>query len=434
VKRESRTPRRKPEASRRKPEASRVTATGTQPLSVQVRLDSKESAYAWVMQAGLQVLQEMLEADRAAMCGPRYQHRRQRQVSRAGTTASEVVLGGRKVAIRRPRVRGQGQEVALPTFAALSATDPLTARAVEQMLVGVATRRYARSLEPLGSGVLTRGTSKSAVSRRFVAKTGAQLEAWRTRALDALDLVALFIDGVVFADHCVIVALGVDHTGRKHPLGLWSGSTENATICQALLANLRDRGLRTDRSLLVVIDGSKALRKAVRDTFGNAAWIQRCQVHKVRNVLAHLPKVHHARIRAALQRAYQCGDPQRARRLLIGLARQLSTAYPAAAASLDEGLDETVTVLELPVADRLRRSLATTNAIENVVGHLRYVHHHVKRWRHGCMVLRWAAAGFQEAAKGFRRIKGCTELARVVAALRQRDVTLGLSPTQEDAA
>ena len=403
-------------------------------LAVHVTLDPKRELYELVMQTGLQVLSGMLEGDRAAICGPRYRHQPGRQAFRAGSTASEVVLGGRKVAIRRPRVRAPGQELVLPTFAAVSAADPLAHRAVEQMLIGVATRRYERSLEPIGSGVLTRGTSKSAVSRRFVAQTGAQLEAWRTQPLDSLDLVALFIDGVVFADHCVIVALGIDSTGRKHPLGLWSGSTENATICQTLLSNLRDRGLRTDRSLLVVLDGSKALRKAVRDTFGDAAWIQRCQVHKVRNVIAHVPKVQHARVRAAMQRAYQCGDAPRARRLLVSLGRQLATAYPAAAASLEEGLDETLTVLQLPVTDRLRRSLATTNAIENVIGHLRYVHHNVKRWRHGRMVLRWAAAGFQEAAKGFRRIKGCTELPRLVALLRHRDVELGLNSRQEEAA
>lgn len=386
-----------------------------------------------VVDTGLQVLQQMLEQDREAICGPRYRHTRDRRAYRTGTTASEVVLGGRKVAIRRPRVRANGEEVLLPTFKAVAATDPLRRRAVEQMLIGVATRRYARSLEPLGVGVVTRGTSKSAVSRRFVAQTTTQLEAWRSTALDALDLVAVLIDGVGFADHCVIVALGFDASGRKHPLGLWSGSTENAGVCQALLANLQERGLRTDRSVLVILDGSKALRKAVRDVFGTAAWVQRCQVHKVRNVLTHLPKVQHARVRATLQRAYQSADAGRARRILTQLARQLETAYPSAAASVEEGLEETLTVLELPVIDRLRRSLATTNAIENVIGHLRYVHHNVKRWRHGRMVLRWAAAGFQEAAKGFRRIKGCTDLPRLVAALRQRDQTLRLTSQTEAA-
>lgn len=400
----------------------------------EVLVDPKGDLLALVVDTGLQVVHHLLEQDRETLCGPRYRHHRGRGGVRSGTVPSAVVLGGRKVAIRRPRVRVAGQEVSLPTFRALAATDPLTQRAVEQMLVGVATRQYARSLEPLGSGVVTRSTSKSAVSRRFVAQTATQLESWRTRPLDTLNLIALLIDGVVFAEHCVIVALGIDASGRKHPLGLWSGSTENAGICQALLANLQERGLRTGQSLLVILDGSKALRKAVRDTFGAAAWVQRCQVHKMRNVLTHLPKTQQARVRGVMQRAYASGDATHARRVLTGLIRQLSTSYPSAAASLEEGLEETLTVLELGVADRLRRSLATTNAIENVISHLRYVHHNVKRWRNGRMVLRWAAAGFQEAAKGFRKIKGCTELPRLVIALRARDHQLGLVAAETDAA
>jgi putative transposase len=399
-----------------------------------VTVDVPTQLMELVVDSGLQVLQRMLEQDRDALCGPRYRHLADRAASRAGTTPSEVVLGGRKVAIRRPRVRANGRELPLPTFEMAAATDPLVRRAVEQMLVGVATRRYERSLEPLGAGVVTRGASKSAVSRRFVAQTAAQLETWRSTALDTLDLVALLLDGVHFADHCVVVALGIDTNGHKHPLGLWSGSTENAGVCQTLLANLQARGLHTDRSLLVILDGSKALKKAVRDVFGAAAWIQRCQVHKVRNVLAHLPKVHQARVRGMLHRAYQSTDVSHARRILMQLSRQLQTSYPSAAASVEEGLDDTLTVLALPVVDRLRRSLATTNAIENVIGHLRYVHHNVKRWRHGRMVLRWAAAGFAEAAKGFRRIKGCSDLPRLVAALRQRDQELGLTPVQTQAA
>src|SRR2546427_7180807 len=194
----------------------------------------------------------MLEEDRTAICGPRYQHQAARQASRAGTVPSEVVLGGRKVAICRPRVGANGVEVPLPTFQSMANEDPLNRRVVEQMLVGVATRQYARSLEPVPAAMATRGTSKSAVSRRFVAKTAAQLEAWRARPLDDLDLVGLLVDGVHIGDHCLVVALGIAADGQKHALGLWEGSTENATVCQHLLANLQQRGLRTDRSLLVI--------------------------------------------------------------------------------------------------------------------------------------------------------------------------------------
>lgn len=244
-------------------------------LLVDMRADLMELAVA----SGLKVLKTMLEADRTAVCGPRYEHQSERAAWRAGTVASEVVLGGRKVQIRRPRVRAAGKEVALPTFQAFADTDPLNRRVVEQMLIGVATRQYGRSLESTGAEARVRGTSKSAVSRRFVVKTAAQLTAWRSTALEAIDLVALLIDGVHVGEHCIIVALGIDRTGAKHALGLWDGSTENAAVCQSLLADLQSRGLRTDRSLLVILDGSKALHKAVTQTFGAAALIHRCQVH-----------------------------------------------------------------------------------------------------------------------------------------------------------
>ena len=255
---------------------------------VDLLVDTKTELLELALRSGLKVFTAMLEEDRTAICGPRYAHEPDRPASRAGTTCSEVILGGRKVTIQRPRVRTSAGEVALPTFQTMAATDPLDRRVVEQMLVGVATRQYARSLEPLGPEMQSRGTSKSAVSRRFVARTTAQLAAWQSAPLDALDLVALLIDGVHVGDHCLIVALGIAADGQKHALGLWDGSTENATVSQGLLANLQSRGLRTDRSLLVILDGSKALRKAVRATFGDAALVQRCQVHKTRNILEYL--------------------------------------------------------------------------------------------------------------------------------------------------
>jgi putative transposase len=242
---------------------------------VDLLVDTRAELMELAVNSGLKVLTTMLEEDRTAICGPWYQHQAGRTASRTGTVPSEVVLGGRKVAIRRPRVRRAGAEVPLPTFQLMASEDPLNRRIVEQMLVGVATRQYRRSLEPLPSTMATRGTSKSTVSRRFVAKTRAQLEAWQSQPLDGLDLVGLLLDGVHVGEHCLIVALGIAADGQKHALGLWDGSTENATVCQGLLANLQSRGLRTDRSLLVILDGSKALRKAVRATFGEAALVQR---------------------------------------------------------------------------------------------------------------------------------------------------------------
>jgi transposase-like protein len=205
---------------------------------VDLLVDAQSELFELAMRSGLKVLEAMLEEDRTALCGPRYAHLADRQASRAGTVSSEVVLGGRKVPVRRPRVRADGLEVPLPTFQAMARVDPLNRRVVEQMLVGVATRRYARSLEPMPATVPSRGTSKSAVSRRFVARTSAQLAAWQTASLEGLDLVGLLIDGVHLGDHCLIVALGIAADGQKHALGLWDGSTETARVCQDLLANL----------------------------------------------------------------------------------------------------------------------------------------------------------------------------------------------------
>lgn len=401
---------------------------------VDLLVDTRAELMELAVASGLKVLTTMLEEDRTAICGPRYHHRRERTASRAGTVPSEVILGGRKIQIRRPRVRTEGKEVPLPTFEAFADVDPLNRRVVEQMLVGVATRQYARSLEPTGATIHTRGTSKSAVSRRFVAKTASQLTAWRSSALDALDLVALLIDGVHVGEHCIVVALGIDKTGEKHALGLWDGSTENATVCQSLLTDLQSRGLRTDRSLLVVIDGSKALHKAVTQTWGSAALIHRCQLHKQRNVLDHLPDGQRPWVRAILSRAYHHADVVIARRLLQDLARRLEDRYPSAATSVREGLDETLTILALGLSDRLRQSLATTNPIESMISRTRHVKRNVKRWRSGHMVLRWTAAAILEAVKGFRRLKGHRDMPKLVAALRARDEQLGLGNSVENVA
>ncbi len=354
---------------------------------VDLLVDTRAELMALAVTSGLKVLTTMLEDDRTAICGARYQHQAEREASRAGTVPSEVTLGGRKVAIRRPRVRRDGAEMQLPTFQLMAREDPLNRRIVEQMLVGVATRQYARSLEPLPATITTRGTSKSAVSRRFVAKTRAQLEAWQWQPLDGLDLVALLLDGVHVGEHCLIVALGIAADGQKHALGLWEGSTENATLCQSLLANLQSRGLRTDRSLLVILDGSKALRKAVRDLFGDVALVQRCQVHKLRNVLDHLPERQRTWAKAILQRAYRAADVACARRLLTDLSRRLETGHPSAAESVREGL-----------------------------------------------VVRWVAAGVLEAVKGFRRLKGHKAMPQLVAALRARDQQLGFVVDVENVA
>jgi putative transposase len=410
-----------------------VPTTRHLPL-VDLLVDTRTELLELAVRSGMKVLEAMMEEDRTTLCGARYAHEPDRAASRAGSVASAVVLGGRKVALRRPRVRAEGHEVALPTFQVMAQTDPLNRRVVEQMLVGVTTRQYARSLEPIGDDLTSRGTSKSAVSRRFVVQTTAQLEKWRSRSLADLDLVVLLIDGLHVGDHCLVAALGIDATGQKHVLGLWDGATENAALCQSLLANLQSRGLRTDRSLLVLLDGSKALHKAVRQMFGEAALIQRCQVHKARNVIDHLPDDQRASAQAILTRAYGSADITKARRLLHDLARRLEDDYPSAAESVREGLDETLTVLTLHLSDRLRRSLTTTNAIESLMSRTRHIKHNVKRWRSGKMIVRWVAVGILEAVKGFRRLKGCADMPKLVTALRTRDQQIGLVIAEENVA
>ena len=382
----------------------------------------KGALYELVVSSGMSVLLAVLEQERAQLCGVRYQHDAGRAASRAGYANGEVVLGGRRVSVKRPRVRSsEGKEVPLPSWEKFAAEDPLNARAVEQMVIGVATRKYARSLEPSPIGMRTRGTSKSAVSRRFVAETTERLAASLEGSLAKLSLAALMIDGLGCGEHTVLVALGIDEQGMKHVLGFQEGATENATSCTALLTGLVDRGLDTTRSILVVIDGAKALAKSVRDVFGKRALIQRCQVHKRRNVLDSLPERMRDSTGSILGTAYRCKDAKRALDMLNKLARQLERKHPGAAASLREGLEETLTVLAFKLGDALERTLATTNPIENLNSALRRVHRNVKRWQGGTMVLRWISAGVQEAALGFRRLKGHADMPKLVAALRELD-------------
>ena len=386
------------------------------PLATLIRGD----LLALVHQLGLQAIGAMLEAERTKLCGERYKHDASRSATRAGSATGELALGGRRVQVRRPRVADRdGHEIPLDTWNKLAGQDPLDIRALEQMAIGVSTRKYGRSLEALPAGIKTRGTSKSAVSRRFVALTREKLEEWMARPLGALDIWTVFIDGIHFGEHIVLCALGVDATGAKHVLGLWEGATENEIACKAMLENLNSRGLTPNRARLFVIDGSKGLRAAVRSVFGKRALVQRCQVHKVRNVLRHLPDERHADVRAAIREAYKCLKVETAKRLLNNLARSLQKKHPSAAASLREGLDETLTVIGLGLSASLTRSLSTTNPVENMNGRIRWVARRVKRWNDGTIILRWVLVGVLEAAHGFRRLKGHRDMNLLVLRLKQ---------------
>ena len=291
-------------------------------------------------------------------------------------------------------------------------------------MVGVSTRRYARSLEPLPQEVAFHGISKSTVSERFVVGTQRRLAELMRRDLSGLKLVALLIDGVHFAEHVVLVAVGIDGQGNKHVLGLREGASENASACKELLAELIERGLKAERSLLVVIDGAKALHKAVTDTFGARVLIHRCQVHKKRNVLEQLPERMRASVKATINQAYALRDYKRAERLLENLARQLSRDYPGAAASLREGLQESLSLMRLELPPSLERVLSSTNLIENLFSRVRQVAQRVKRWQGGTMILRWTAAGVLEAERSFRKVAGYQGLPMLMSKLRALDAAL----------
>jgi putative transposase len=395
---------------------------------------AREGLLALAVGTGLQVLQAMLEEDVVRLVGPRGRHNPDRTAVRHGAEPGQVTLGGRRVQVRRPRVRSADgtREVAVPTYQAFASTELLGRLALERMLAKLSCRRYPAGLEPVGVGVASTasGTSKSAVSRRFVARTEHALAELLARDLTGLDLVALMVDGIRVADHCCVVALGITIDGAKVPLALAEGATENATVVGDLLAGLRDRGLEVTRPLLVVIDGAKALRRAVLEVFDHPV-IQRCQLHKLRNVTDRLPDAVASVVAKRMRAAYRNPDPLVAQAELEALARELDRSHPGAAGSLREGLVETLTIGRLGVPPTLARTLRSTNAIESMIEICRDHAANVKRWQDGQMVLRWVAAGMGEAAKQFRRVNGYLYLPALRAAL---DATIAVAPTKEDAA
>nr|ABP47108.1 transposase, mutator type [Mycolicibacterium gilvum PYR-GCK] len=318
--------------------------------------------------------------------------------------------------------------MAVASYELFSSTEILGRLAMEKMLAGLSTRRYPVGLEPVGVQITEKATatSKSAVSRRFVAMTETALAELLSRDLSGLDLVALMIDGVHFAESCCVVALGIDIEGTKHPLALVEGSTENATLVTELLVDLRERGLDVTRAMLVGLDGSKALRKAVLDVLDHPV-IQRCQLHKVRNVKDHLPQRLRTTVGRRMTDAYHAGSALEAEAALLALAKELDRTHPSAAASLREGLDETLTVLRLGVPPTLARTLRSTNCIESMISVCREHAGNVKRWRDGQMALRWCAAGMVEAGKQFRRVNGHLHLPALRAAL-EREVAEHVVP------
>jgi putative transposase len=381
---------------------------------------AREGLLALAVGTGLQVMATMFDEDVTQLCGPEGKHNADRGGYRHGTEDGSVTLGGRRLPVTRPRVRaadGSG-ELHLPSYELFSSAEILTQLALEKMLAGLSSRRYRAGLEPAGQAVeeAAAATSKSAVSRRFVTATETALTALMSRRLDDLDLVAFMADGVHFGEHTCVVALGIDINGVKHPLAIEEGSTENATLVTDLITGLRDRGLDVTRPILAVLDGAKALSRAVRDVFDQPL-IQRCQQHKIKNVRDKLPERLRAIAERRMRQAYHAESAVQAEGLLTELAGELDKTHPGAAASLREGMAETLTIVRLGVPPTLARTLRSTNPIESMIEICRDHSKNVKRWRDGAMALRWCAAGMLEADHQFRRVNGNLHLPKLRAAL-----------------
>lgn len=384
-----------------------------------VLADVKHAFYGLCLAAGKQVLAAMMEADRQALCGPAHVPDAARRAVRGGSTPCSVVLGGQRIGITRPRVRGlEGAELALPSYEWAANTDPLDAATLSAIAAGVSTRRYAGTLDPLPPTERSSSASKSAVSRRWVAMTGAQLDAWQSRSLGELDLPVVMIDGIHLDERVILIALGIDAQGIKHVLGLHEGSTEATGVVRSLLSDLVARGLDAERPRLWVIDGGKALRRAIVECFGKLALIQRCQEHKRRNVIEHLPKHMHVSVNKTLRDAWSCADAELAAKQLQRLAARLNAEHPGAAASVLEGLEDTLTVQRLGLGSgALAKTLRTTNPIENLNGSVGRFTRNVKRWKDGQMVLRWIAGALDDAKLRFRKLRGHRDMPKLLAAL-----------------
>lgn len=368
-------------------------------------------------QAGLLMMKALIDEEVEQVAGPRYAHQLDRKAQRWGHDEGSVVFAGRKVALPRPRVRSvEGHEIPLPRYQAFAHPRRMEQAVCQRILRRVSTRDYAGVLDEVCAGY---GIDKSSVSRQWKAASSGQLQQLMERSLQDLDLCVLFLDGKEFQDFTLIVALGVDREGHKHVLGLWPGATENAEVCGALLDDLLARGLSKDKQYLFVLDGAKALHKAVVQRFGARTLIQRCRLHKRRNVEKYLPQKYHGMLALKLRVAWEMTDYEQARQELQKVQDWLASINQAAAQSLEEGFEETLTINRLDLSPQLRRLLASTNLIESCLSCVGDGCRNVKRWRDANMVRRWVGAVLLEAEKRFHRIQGYREMPLLIKALGQ---------------
>jgi transposase-like protein len=382
---------------------------------------AREGLMALSVGVGLGVVHELMRAEVDEVVGPKGKHNPGRTAKRHGHEDGSLTLGGRRVRVRRPRMRSADDKHELPvqTYEFFADRDPLTRAVMDRMLAGVSTRKFAQVGEPVGSDVeaAASATSKTTVSELFIERTRTALAELMSRRLEDLRLAVMMLDGLEIAERTHVVALGISTEGVKVPLGLWEGSTENATLARTLLADLVDRGLDPEQAILFVIDGGKALRRAIRDVFGEHALVHRCQRHKERNVCDLLPERDRDQVRARLRAAWSLTDPELAEQRLRQLASELDATWPDAAGSLREGLDDTLTLVRLGITGQLAKTLCSTNPCESMLEIVRYTQRNVKRWQDGDMRKRWTAAGMLVAEQQFRRIIGYRDLAKLVIAI-----------------
>jgi len=384
---------------------------------------AREGLLALSVGLGLGVVHQLMEREVTEVVGSKGRHDPDRTAKRHGHEDGSMTLGGRRVPVSRPRIRTADDEHELPvsSYEYFADRDPLTRAVMDRMLAGVSTRKYAVVGEPVGADVEQEASStgKSTVSELFIERTRTALSELMSRRLDDMRLAVMMLDGLEIADRTHVVALGISTEGVKIPLGLWEGSTENATLVSMLLADLVDRGLDPDQAILFVIDGGKALRKAIKGVFGEYALVHRCHRHKERNVCDLLPERERPQILVRIRGAWALDNADLAEQLLKQLASELDQTWPDAAASLREGMTDTLTLMRLGIAGQLSKTLSSTNPCESMIEIVRYTQRNVKRWQQGDMRKRWTAAGMLVAEQQFRRIIGYRDLAKLVIAIER---------------
>ena len=365
--------------------------------------------------AGMKIIQHIIKDDVQQLAGEQRYARDGKEGQLWGRQPGWVAFAGRKVAVDKPRIRSKetGREMKLPNYEHLQQETRLDQAMIDQIALGLSSRNYEHSIEALCEGY---GIKKSSVSRHFITASRRELEELLDRKLSDLQIGAVFLDGVHRGGQCVIVALGVARDGRKHCLGLWQGATENGAICESLLQDLIDRGLDPKQRRLFIVDGAKALSSVIRKKFPGSE-IQRCQLHKRRNVTEHLPEIHQADVERRLKAAYAMSSYKDAKAALHRVMDHLERLNPSAARSLAEGLEETLTLHRLNVADALRISLKSTNIIESSLSRVDEISGRVKRWRGGDHLQRWTAKALLIVEKKFRKVKGHQSMATLMDSL-----------------